>query len=247
MVGNGSLGKRFGYLKEAQSIGKYTDPAWENSALITIDVQQDSTLPGAPFEIVGTMNVVPTLRSLATAFRDACRPIVHVIRLYRPDGSNADMCRREAVERGTILAMRPGSDGAELVDELKPVPEVRLDAELLLDGGMQELGESEWVMYKPRWGAFFETLLHVHLRGLGVNTIVVCGCNFPNCPRTTMYEASERDYRVVAVTDAISGIYERGPLELEGIGVVPIRAEHCLRRLDTGRANRSASLSKGET
>lgn len=210
---------------------EYTSPDWVNAALITIDTQKDFTLPGTPSEIAGTAEVVPTMHRLVEAFREAGRPIVHVVRLYRPDGSNVDMCRREAVERGTSLAVRPGSDGAELVDELKPDPKVRLDAELLLSGGMQELGGSEWAMYKPRWGAFFETPLHKHLQGLGINTIVVCGCNFPNCPRTTIYEASERDYRVVAVTDAISGIYARGTLELEDIGVEPITAEDCLRRL----------------
>lgn len=209
-------------------MGRYTEPDWEHSALITIDTQNDSTLPGAPFEIAGTAEVVPAMRRLVEAFREAGGPIVHVARLYRPDGSNADLCRKEAVEKGTSLAMRPGADGAELVDELKPSPEVRLDAELLLDGGMQEIGGSEWVMYKPRWGAFYETPLHEHLRGIGVNTLVVCGCNFPNCPRTTIYEASERDYRVVAVTDAISGIYERGMLELEGIGVEPMGTLRCL-------------------
>ena len=146
--------------------GKYTEPHWERSALITIDTQNDSTLPGAPFEIPGTAEAVPVMRRLVEAFRKAGRPIVHVVRLYRPDGSNADLCRKEAVEEGTILAMRSGADGAELVDELKPSPEVRLDAELLLDGGMQEVGESEWIMYKPRWGAFYETPLHRHLKTL---------------------------------------------------------------------------------
>lgn len=212
-------------------MGKYTEPDWERSALITIDTQNDSTLPGAPFEIAGTAEVVPAMRSLAGAFRDAGRPIVHVVRLYLPDSSNVDLCRKEAVEKGATLAMRPGAGGAELVDELKPSPEVRLDAELLLGGGIQEIGASEWVMYKPRWGAFYETPLHEHLRGLGANTLVVCGCNFPNCPRTTIYEASERDYRVVAVTDAISGIYERGKLELEGIGVEPMGTVRCLEGL----------------
>jgi nicotinamidase-related amidase len=176
------------------------------------------------------------MRRMVEAFREAGRPIVHVARLYRPDGSNADLCRKEAVEKGTNLAMRAGADGAELVDELKPSPEIRLDAELLLDGGMQEIGESEWVMYKPRWGAFYETPLHEHLGGLGVNTLVVCGCNFPNCPRTTIYEASERDYRVVAVTDAISGTYERGMLELEGIGVEPMGTVRCLEGLEARAA-----------
>jgi nicotinamidase-related amidase len=74
-------------------------------------------------------------------------------------------------------------------------------------------------MYKPRWGAFFETPLEAHLRACGTSTVVLCGFNFPNCPRTSIYEASERDFRVVAVTDGISGFYERGARELEAIGV----------------------------
>ena len=73
-------------------------------------------------------------------------------------------------------------------------------------------------MYKPRWGAFYETPLEQHLRAHGVSTVVFAGCNFPNCPRTSIYEASERDFRVVVVGDAISGLYERGGLELTNIG-----------------------------
>jgi hypothetical protein len=49
----------------------------------------------------------------------------------------------------------------------------------------------------------------------------MCGCNFPNyCPRTTIYETSERDFRIVLVKDAISLIYDiRGLQELQNIGV----------------------------
>ncbi len=83
-------------------------------------------------------------------------------------------------------------------------------------------------MYKPRWGAFYGTSLEDLLRALGVTTVVVLGCNFPNCPRTTVYEASERDLRVVLVHDATSGIYERGRGELEAIGVRLMTAEECL-------------------
>ena len=209
-------------------MGKYTEPDWNRSALLTIDVQNDFALPGAPSEIAGTMEVMPAIRRLAEAFRVAGRPVVHVVRLYRADGSNVDACRREAVEEGTSLAVPPGSDGAELVDDLKPSPQVRLDAEALLGGRIQEIGRSEWVMYKPRWGAFFETPLHGHLKTLGVDTLVVCGCNFPNCPRTTIYEASERDLRVVAARDAISGVYERGMRELQAIGVETLDTARCL-------------------
>jgi nicotinamidase-related amidase len=49
--------------------------------------------------------------------------------------------------------------------------------------------------------------------------VVFVGCNFPNCPRTSIYEASERDFRIVVVSDALSGLDERGIKECRAIGV----------------------------
>ena len=86
-------------------------------------------------------------------------------------------------------------------------------------------------MYKPRWGAFFQTPLQAHLEGLGVSTLVFCGANFPNCPRTSIYEASERDFRIVVATDAISGLYERGRAELANIGVSLMSAAELVAQL----------------
>jgi nicotinamidase-related amidase len=96
---------------------------------------------------------------------------------------------------------------------------VELDHELLLAGGFQRVGATEHVMYKPRWGAFFNTGLDRHLHESGSNTLVFARCNFPNCPRTSIYEASERDFRIVLVSDAISGLYDRGAEECRAIGV----------------------------
>lgn len=42
-----------------------------------------------------------------------------------------------------------------------------------------------------------------------MTTLVFCGCNVPNCPRTSIHQASERDFRVVLAQDAISGLYDR--------------------------------------
>ena len=207
-------------------MNRYIAPDWPSAALLTIDVQRDFALPGAPAEIPGTQEAAPRIGRLVGAFRRAGRPILHVVRLYLPDGSNADLCRREALERGERIVL-PGSEGAELLDELKPSPAPRLDAENLLAGELQELGANEWAMHKPRWGAFYLTSLEEHLRGLGVDTVVVCGCNFPNCPRATVYEASERDFRVVLVADAVSGLYERGVEELARIGVDLLGSEEC--------------------
>lgn len=199
-------------------MNEYTRPRQDTAVLLTIDVQNDFTQPGAPAAIEGTAKKVPRVRRLVEAFRAADAPIVHVVRLYRQDGSNVDRCRRADIESGTEI-VRPGTDGAEPVDELKPSDDVRLDAEQLLRGEFQAVGPNEWLMYKPRWSAFYRTELDGFLAARSIDTVVVCGCNFPNCPRATIYEASERDYRLLFVPDATSGVYERGCEELERIGV----------------------------
>jgi nicotinamidase-related amidase len=213
--------------KEEADMADYLSPEWQHAALLTIDVQRDFTLPGAPAEIAGTMEVVSHIQRLVAAFRQAHKPIIHVVRLYRPDGSNVDLCRRAAIEQGKPVVL-VGSPGAELVDALKPSPHVQLDAEVLLAGKLQPLGEQEWALYKPRWGAFYGTCLDSHLSALDISTLVFCGCNFPNCPRTSLYEASERDFRLVFIQDATSGVYDRGVQELQGIGISVMTTHACL-------------------
>jgi len=106
-----------------------------------------------------------------------------------------------------------------LVAELKPSRSVRLQPKLLLQGNVQPIGDQEVIVYKPRWGAFYGTFLGAFLRDRHIDSLVFCGCNFPNCPRTSIYEASERDFRIALATDAVSGLYEEGIKELQRIGV----------------------------
>jgi nicotinamidase-related amidase len=49
---------------------------------------------------------------------------------------------------------------------------------------------------------------------------VFAGCNLPNCPRASIVEAHERDFRVVLVTDAVSQVSEQGLREVAGLGTV---------------------------
>jgi nicotinamidase-related amidase len=198
----------------------YTRPLAGSAALVLIDVQRDFLdMPGGdvPMPVDGTRASIPAMAKLATAFRERRLPIVHAVRLYQPDGSNVDPVRRRLIEQGARIAA-PGSAGSQIVGELLPNV-VELDHELLLSGGLQQVGTAEHVIYKPRWGAFYHTELERHLRESGSNTLVFAGCNFPNCPRTSIYEASERDFRIVLVSDAVSGLYDRGVEECRAIGV----------------------------
>jgi nicotinamidase-related amidase len=206
-------------------------PQWASSALISIDVQCD-LLDGQPYEIAGTSAAAERIATICEAFRRAGLPIVHIVRLYEPDGSNADLCRRSLIEAEALRLVIAGSEGAELAPAIVP-PGTGLDVELLLSGGVQEVGPGEVAIYKPRWGAFYETPLLVHLRERQVSTAVFCGCNFPNCPRTSIYEASERDFRVVVAEDAISGLYDRGREELRNIGVRLLDSEEIAASVGT--------------
>ncbi|MES9923015.1 MAG: isochorismatase family cysteine hydrolase [Candidatus Thiodiazotropha endolucinida] len=199
-------------------MNKHTEPHFNNSALITIDTQNDFTLDNAPALIAGTKDVIPNMARLLDSYRKRGLLIIHVIRLYLPDGSNVDLCRREIIEKGKGVVI-PESEGAELVEDLKPDSSIKLNANVLLAGELQQIGSNEFVMYKPRWGAFYGTRLEDFLNKRKLDTLVFSGCNYPNCPRTSIYEASERDFRVVLVKDAMSQLYPRGEEEMENIGV----------------------------
>jgi nicotinamidase-related amidase len=193
------------------------DPQFDASALVIIDTQRDLLDDGA-LTVAGTSAALPAMRRLLEAFRAAGRPVVHIVRIYEQDGSNADLCRRQLLRDGAPILIRDSS-GSQIAAELLLESAAELNAELLLDGGVQRLGPHEVAIFKPRWGAFYRTPLEDHLRQHDVSTVVFAGCNFPNCPRTSIYEASERDFRIVLVRDAISGLYQRGERELAGIGV----------------------------
>jgi nicotinamidase-related amidase len=186
--------------------------------LITIDTQQD-TLDGQPFEIEGTTAAAAALGDLCQAYRAAGLPIVHVVRLYLADGSNAEPFRRDVVRASPVL--RPGTPGRLLAPTLTTA---ELDDDALLAGQAQAIGADEWILYKPRWGAFYGTSLEAMLRDRELATIVLGGCNFPNCPRATIFEASERDFEVLVLDDATSGFDERARTELAGIGVTAVTA-----------------------
>ncbi len=146
----------------------YITPDGNHSALIIIDVQCDFTLKGAISEIQGTLQTIPHIKRLVHLYREKSYPIFHVVRLYSADGSNADLCRRKAIENGKQVVI-PESDGAELMEELKPSSTIILDSSLLLSGQLQQIGTMEWIIYKPRWGAFYNT----HWRSICIILVLI--------------------------------------------------------------------------
>jgi nicotinamidase-related amidase len=207
-------------------------PHWNAAALVTIDMQRDF-LSDSAFGLAGTTEILPDLRKLTEAFRAAGRPIVHVVRLYPRDGHDVDRVRRTLVEQGASF-LAPGTPGRLLAPGLPPEDAPDLDDRLLLDGRPQRLGPDEYALYKPRWGAFYRTPLADLLGERGVDTIVFAGCNLPNCPRASLVEAHERDFRVVLVTDAVSQASAQGFREVAGLGTVLMSTAETVEAVSRG-------------
>lgn len=220
----------------------HTRPDYTRAALITIDVQ-NGTLDGGTFEIPGTSAILPSIGRLCSVFRQTGRPIFHVVRIYTPDAADADRCRRTTLLSGGRLLLK-GSTGCRLADALLPDPGIHMHEDLLLAGGVQSIGPDEHLVFKPRWGAFYRTPLESLLRRQNISTLVFCGCNFPNCTRASIYQASERDFRIAAVVDAISTITPPDVVWLENIGVHTVTTETACRHLNTQSAVNAPSREK---
>ncbi len=126
----------------------------------------------------------------------------------------------------------PGSPGADIPAILLPGHRgITLDPDRLLCGQPQQLSAREAVVYKPRWSAFYRTGLETWLHSHEVDTVVVAGCNLPNCPRATLFDASERDLRAVLVTDTVSQSTPERLADFRLIGVNLLTAEQVVAAL----------------
>lgn len=215
-------------METSTSSDAFTAPHFASSALLVIDTQVDF-LDGGVSPVAGTSDRLPEMTRLVEAYRSTGRPIVHVIRLY--DGDDVDLVRRAAIRNGAPI-VRPRSAGARIAPGL--LPDVELDSDALLAGGLQQVTDHEVVMWKPRWSAFHRTPLHSHLHDLEVDTVVVAGCNFPNCPRATIFDASERDYRIVIAHDATSQVTPDRLAEAVQLGVCAMSTEAVVREVTAG-------------
>lgn len=213
----------------------HTTPQLDRSALMVIDTQVDFCNGGSS-PVPGTTDVLPAIGRLLAAYRSAALPIIHVVRLY--DGDDVDLVRRAAIASGAPI-VRPGSTGSQIAPTLLKDHADPLDPATLLAGNLQQLTEREWAMWKPRWNAFYRTPLDHHLRKEGVTTVVLTGCNYPNCPRATLYGASERDYRVLLIDDAISGVQPHHLEEAVLLGVGHAPASHTASTLTVALNARS--------
>jgi len=176
----------------------------KKSALIIVDMQNDFVLPNAPQCVKGAVSVIPNIEKVLRTFREKSLPIFHVYREYRADGSDIEKTRLEDFISHEKYCV-PDTHGCEIIDELSP-----------LDG--------EYKIVKNRFSGFMNTELDFILRRLEVGHIVVCGIQYPNCIRATVFDGVALGYDVTLVTDATAAqtdeIAKANIVDIQNIGVV---------------------------
>jgi nicotinamidase-related amidase len=149
------------------------------TALVLIDLQRGITNFSA--EPHACAEVIAAATRLADAFRGAHAPVVLVHVALRVDGGDR---LQLPVDEPAPVRM-PAPDFAEIVPELGPA-------------------ESDLVVTKRQWGAFYGTDLDLQLRRRRISTVVLGGISTNYGVESTARDAYERGYELVFVEDAMS-------------------------------------------
>jgi nicotinamidase/pyrazinamidase len=151
-----------------------------NSALLIIDLLNDFIKEEGSLMVPVAARIVPPIREILDAARNQGVPVVYLTDRHRPD----DLEFRHWPSHAVI-----GTWGAEIIDELKPLPQ-------------------EYVIPKRRYSAFYGTDLDIYLRELGVRHIYETGVLTNICVYVTAIDASTRLYQVSVFKDAVASLSE---------------------------------------
>ncbi|MGB9770255.1 MULTISPECIES: cysteine hydrolase family protein [Caldisericum] len=156
-----------------------------NIALLIIDMQEDFLNESSPLFVKGGKDIIPNIERLLSFFRKHNFPRIFVKREHR---SEVDIDKPRIPYGGSVLL--PNSKGASIVKPLLPT-------------------ESEIVVIKKRFSAFFHTELDLILRRLHIDTLVITGVQTPNCIRATAVDGLSYDYDIIIASDGTaSSSYE---------------------------------------
>ncbi len=154
------------------------------SALLVIDMQQFFLDAESPTFTCGGAAVIPNLKRLIEAFRQADRPVIFTRHVHHPD--ELDIGIMGWWWEGRCLE---GSPESLIHPEIAPMP-------------------GEKVIFKHRYSAFYNTDLETVLRCLKVEDLVISGVMTNMCCESTARDAFYRDYRIFVPADGTGTVNE---------------------------------------
>lgn len=156
----------------------------EKAALLVVDMQYFFLDPSSPTFTCGGLAILPNLKKIIHAFRQADRPVIFTRHVHHPDRLDAGIMGWWW--EGMCLE---GSPESEIHQDISPE-------------------HNEKVIFKHRYSAFYNTDLETVLRCLQVEDIVIAGIMTNMCCESTARDAYYRDYRVFFLADGTGSITE---------------------------------------
>jgi nicotinamidase-related amidase len=174
-----------------------------SSALLIIDMQNDFVLPSGAAPVPTAIEIVPGIVKALNYFRSKALPVFHIVREYRSDGSDIEITRLNGFLTDKKYGV-PDTWGCQIIEDITPL-------------------DDEYRIVKNRFSGFMNTELDFILRRKGINKVVVCGIQYPNCIRATVYDAVAIGYEVFVLTDATTAatpeIAYANIVDMKNIGV----------------------------
>ncbi len=162
------------------------------TALLVIDMQHDFVAPGAPLESRAGREMIPTLNELIAFSRNKGIPVIFTAHVHAEDGRDMGLFAELYPPIAERAALIDGTPGAEIYAEV-------------------DKQESDRLIKKHRYSAFYGTDLEMVLQGLGVKDVVVTGVTTEDCVHATARDAMFRNFRTSVVADA-SATYDHPDL-----------------------------------
>jgi len=152
-------------------------------ALLVIDPQVEATAEGTgTLKSMGSGNAMRNICLLLEAARAARMPVIFTQEIHR----------KELVDFGREL------DGSEPIHCVENTPGVELRPET-------QPRDGEYLIRKRRYSAFFATDLDLLLRGLSIDTLLVCGFLTDVCVHYSCVDAHQNNYYLHVARDATAG------------------------------------------
>jgi nicotinamidase-related amidase len=153
-------------------------------ALLVIDMQDEFVKPGwSPFWVPAATEAIPRIHALIECARHASVPVIYTV------FGNTN----RFLDRPNLGSFMPDRY-AHVAPHDSWFEEGRVVPELAPEKG-------ELVLFKPSYGAFYDTPLETILKNLGKDTVIICGTMTNFCCGTTARQAYERGFQVVFGSD----------------------------------------------
>lgn len=176
-------------LKEAQKQYGEGRAAWgidpKRTALIVIDMEDEFVKPEYSVHwIPDAYRQVPRIKRLIEGCRRCDIPVIYTLNIYHPKGYDAGL-----IPQVPIGMSREGMDDlfrkVDIFEELAPQAE-------------------DVIITKQTYNAFYNTNLDHTLKGMGRDTVIICGTMTNYCCGASARDAFFRGYRVIFGSDVNS-------------------------------------------